>query len=84
MTRGWRDGVTPEQLNAVASNTRRALRRILDGEAKTTVGESPRLDAVGQNVLAQASRSAYPGSVFALAALLGETDPLTDTESRLL
>jgi len=37
----------------------------------------------GHGVLARAMRSRYPGIVFARAAAAGETDPLTDTETRL-
>lgn len=35
------------------------------------------------NVLARATRSPRPGVVFARAAAIGETEPLTDLDSRL-
>ncbi len=39
--------------------------------------------AAGFGVLARARRSPHPGVVLARAAAQGETDPLTDTDSRL-
>jgi hypothetical protein len=37
----------------------------------------------GYNLLSRAFRSTNPGIIFALAAAVGEIDPLTDPETRL-
>lgn len=44
---------------------------------------APRPTATGHHVLARAMRAQHPGAVFARAAALGESDPLTDLDSRL-
>jgi hypothetical protein len=40
-------------------------------------------DPRGFHVLARAMRARHPGAVFARAAASGESDPLTDPDSRL-
>jgi hypothetical protein len=57
------------QLNADLDRTAMAFRE--DGRSK------------GFNILARASRSEYPGVVFAQAAASGEVDPLTDPDARM-
>jgi len=79
----YRDGLTPEEMYTAATVARKGLIRfVLEMESK---GEDLRgvLRPKGFNVLARALRSEYPGLVFARAAANGETDPLTDVDSRL-
>ena len=40
-------------------------------------------DSPGFTVLARAMRATWPGPIFAHAAATGETDPLTDVNSRV-
>ncbi|KPK79482.1 MAG: hypothetical protein AMJ81_13160, partial [Phycisphaerae bacterium SM23_33] len=82
-TRGMCQGLRPRELFAVAAHARRAL-----GEFAVELASAGRARLESQvtkgfNVLARAMRSDRPGVVFAQAAAIGETDPLTDLDSRL-
>jgi RNA polymerase Rpb2, domain 6/RNA polymerase Rpb1, domain 2/RNA polymerase Rpb2, domain 3 len=80
---GWREGLTPEEMFAVAVATRRALVRW--HEEWRRLRDEVRHDSLprGFHVLARAMRARRPGIVFAHAAATGELDPLTDLDSRL-
>ncbi|BDI28397.1 hypothetical protein CCAX7_004480 [Capsulimonas corticalis] len=79
--RGLVEGLTPQESTLLALGLRqswyREVRRemTLDAPQPVSIG--------GRHVLARAMRAQYPGAVFARAAAAGETDPLTETDSRL-
>jgi len=75
------EGLTPEELYACSVSTRKALRAHWDQieQMASDRGESNRF-----TVLARARQAQHPGIVFARAAAIGEVDPLTDVDSRLL
>ena len=78
---GWREGLTPAEVYSRVAGARRGL-----AQALLEMGEMGRVHqhpAAGFGVLARARRSPHPGVVLARAAAQGETDPLTDTDSRL-
>lgn len=77
---GYRDGLSPEELFAVAVDQRETLGRIAREWGQSTPG----LDRAptSLDVLARALRSEHPGIVFARAAAIGEVDPLSDPDSR--
>lgn len=81
---GYRDGLLPEEIFAVAAGEREGLARIALDWERTQVGQ--RLRGTGEphnlTVLARAMRSKHPGIVFARAAATGESDPLHDPDSR--
>lgn len=83
LKRGFREGLTPEELFARAIGARWGLANVLaemmaiqsDLETQSAPG--------GYGVFARARRSDTPGVVFARAAQKNERDPLTDEYSRL-
>jgi len=80
---GLRDGLTPREMFLCTMGARIGLgQTALDLEQ---LGLSFRLGSLptAYNLLARAFRSPNPGMVFALAAQVGEVDPLTDPETRL-
>ncbi len=83
MRHGLREGLLPEELFACAATARRGLvelvTRLHDEGRQLRTANRPR----GFHVLARAMRAERPGVVFASAAASGETDPLTDLDSRL-
>lgn len=80
---GFRHGLSPNELFAWARNGRSSMGEV----ALETVREGYRLREIAQpkgfSVFARAMRSDHPGVVFARAAAIGETDPLTDLDSAL-
>jgi hypothetical protein len=80
---GLQEGMTPAETFACVPGARRGLGRTVLECAR--IGYGIRESAVprGFNVLARAMRAERPGVVFAQAAEMGGTDPLTDLDSRL-
>jgi len=81
--RGFVDGYRPEELLAAAASGRRGIRMGAEAVSDEAVALQQRLAPKGLGALARAMRSDRPGIVFAHAAAIGETDPLTDLDSRL-
>ncbi len=83
LKRGFREGLTPEELFARAIGARwglaNALAEMLAIQSDLETQSAPG----GYGVFARARRSETPGVVFARAAQKGERDPLTDEYSRL-
>ena len=83
LKRGFREGLTPEELFARAIGARwglaNALAEMLAIQSDLETQSAPG----GYGVFARARRSEKPGVVFARAAQKGERDPLTDKYSRL-
>ena len=83
LKRGFREGLTPEELFARAVGARwglaNALAEMLAIQSDLETQSAPG----GYGVLARARRSDTPGVVFARAAQKNERDPLTDEYSRL-
>ena len=81
--RGFREGLTPEEIFARAIGARwglaNALAEMLAIQSDLEMQSAPG----GYGVLARARRSETPGVVFARAAQKNECDPLTDEYSRL-
>lgn len=81
--RGFREGLTPDELFARAIGARwglaNALAEMLAIQSDLETQSAPG----GYGVLARARRSETPGVVFARAAQKSERDPLTDEYSRL-
>jgi hypothetical protein len=88
-----RDGLTREEAISLMAGYRRSLKRAML-DYRIDVGDGIRgaaydlaapanPDATGLHFMARALRSPDPVSVFARAAITGETDPLTDVDSRL-
>ena len=76
---GFREGMTPEEVFARVNGARKGLAQVM-----SEMEEMARdVASTGYGVLARARRSRRPGIVFARAAAGGETDPLTDVDSRL-
>jgi hypothetical protein len=80
---GLREGLTAREMLAVVPGARFALERVLAQIGGVDRDLRERSALAGHGVLARAARSDTPGVVFARAAAAGETDPLTDTTSRL-
>lgn len=80
---GFREGLEPEELFALAAAMRKSLAAL--NQTLVAAAETPpsAQSTSGSHVLARARRSAHPGIVFARAAAAGEADPLTDPDSRL-
>lgn len=76
------EGRTAQELYANIAGARQGLAK-LAFDSEKILQESAR-PGEATTVLARARRARRPGTVFARAALSGETDPLTDLESRLL
>jgi hypothetical protein len=79
----YAEGLTPEEMNACVVGARKGLARV--GRRWDEMGQEARERGRSQSfhVLARARRAKRPGIVFARAASTGETDPLTDIDSRL-
>jgi hypothetical protein len=81
---GWREGLTPPEMLARASESKAALSLIAqEWEQARSSGTSTGPAPTAFTVLARARRANHPGMVFAHAAATGEVDPLTDVDSRL-
>lgn len=78
-----REGYTPEEDFAGVAGAREGLARISNEIVQSAYGVKSAPDVKGFGVLARAMRSPYPGRVFARAAAVSESDPLTDLDSRL-
>ena len=82
---GFREGLTPEELYALAFNSREQIAKIafewIQSGEKGQVAKRAKIK--GYNVLTRAMRSKNPGVVFARAAASNEVDPLEDLDSRL-
>ena len=78
---GYRDGLTPDDLRAVAHRHWEGLVRFL--RQMEQFGKSANSIDGCFSVLKRAMRAKRPGIVFASAAATGEVDPLTDVDSRL-
>ncbi len=80
---GYRAGLSPEEIYALAVPARAAFAQVLQewNEAGREIRE--RSVTKSFSVLARAMRTEHPGLVFAHAAATGEIDPLTDLDSRL-
>ena len=78
MRHGWRDGVTPDELETVAAAFRPRLLEMVSARP-----DAARFAPSGLGVLARAFRSHRPGIIFAQAAVNAERDPLADLDSRL-
>jgi DNA-directed RNA polymerase beta' subunit len=80
---GLSQGLTPREMYLCAIQGRIALGQ--EGFDNMQFGMRFRLMELptGYNLLSRAFRSTNPGIIFALAAAVGEIDPLTDPETRL-
>ena len=78
MRHGWPDGLTPYELETVAAAFRPRLLEMVSARPA-----ADHFAPSGLGVLARAFRSPRPGLIFAQAAATGETDPLTDLDTRL-
>ncbi len=80
---GLREGLTPREMFLCTLGARIGLGQTADESSQFglmfRIGSLP----TGYGLLARAFRSSNPGMVFALAAQMGEVDPLTDLETRL-
>lgn len=76
------DGRTAQELYANMAGARRGLAKLAFDSEK--ILEESAHPGEATTVLARARRARRPGTIFARAAISGETDPLTDLESRLL
>ena len=81
--RGLGEGLTPAEMFACAVGAREGLGRLALDIAQEGYGRRQASEPKGFSVLARALRAKRPGIVFAHAAAIGETDPLTDINSRL-
>jgi hypothetical protein len=78
-----RDGMTPEELHTLSVGARNGFARAaaeLENISRTLRQSNL---PPGYGVLARAMRARHPGLVFARAAAYGQTDPLTDPDTRL-
>jgi hypothetical protein len=81
---GYGEGLTPEELYACVVGTRERLAQTVADWERLSQDVRDRGTPGGFHVLARARRAKRPGIVFAWAAAIGEVDPLTDIDSRLL
>ncbi len=81
---GYVDGYTPMELFAVVPGARRGLAQICLKWERMGRTFRQRNVSPSFHILTRALRAQYPGVVFARAAAIGESDPLTDVEARLL
>jgi hypothetical protein len=81
--RGYRDGLTPDELRVRIIEAREGLGRTAREYAEMGYGPRELARSNAFTVLARAMRAEKPGVVFARAAATGETDPLADIDSRL-
>ena len=82
--RGYREGLRPEDLRAVAHRHWEALVRV-QHEMAELGRSSKRNNSIGNqaSVLGRAMQANRPGIVFARAAATGTVEPLTDIDSRM-
>jgi hypothetical protein len=78
------EGLTAGEMAACVAGARQGLAGFWSRWEQMTTEAGERRLPGGMNVLARARRAKRPGIVFARAAASGETDPLTDVESRAL
>jgi hypothetical protein len=80
---GLRDGLTPREYFLCTIGARIGLEQLVLDDFQ--LGLSVRMGSLptAYTLLARAFRSSNPGMIFALAAQMGEVDPLTDLETRL-
>jgi len=76
-------GLSPQEMWACTTGARVGLGQVALDCAQAGYGIVQAKLAKGFNVLGRAMRAANPGIVFARAAATGQTDPLTDLDSRL-
>ena len=81
--RGLRDGLEPAEMFARAASAREALGQVAVDCVRRAYGIAEAARSGAFTVLARAMRAPHPGIVFAHAAAIGETDPLTDLDARL-
>ncbi len=80
---GYRDGLQPAEIYALAVGARESLARLHQDWMQIELEIRKRSVTKSFSVLARAMRAEQPGIVFAHAASIGEVDPLTDRDSRL-
>ena len=80
---GYRDGLTAEELFALAPGARESFAQALQEWLQISQEIRKRNQAQSFHVLARAMRAEQPAIVFAHAASIGEIDPLSDSDSRL-
>src|SRR5262249_425843 len=78
-----RDGLPPAELFAIAAESRDLLAKLNYEWEDAAAALRARYAPTSYGVLARAMHSTRPGLVFALAAEMNDTDPLTDIDSRL-
>jgi len=78
------EGRTPAELYATVAGARLGLARLAEESEEIMQQSASVQPGAAVTLLARARQSARPGLVFARAAASGETDPLTDEETRLL
>ena len=83
LSKGWREGLNPEEVFARVFGARNGLARV-QIEIREKAQRVQEINAPkGYGVLARARRAKRPGIVFARVADSGEEDPLVDDFSRL-
>ncbi|MBV9258916.1 MAG: hypothetical protein JO215_12960, partial [Ktedonobacteraceae bacterium] len=80
---GYRDGLQPAEIYALAIGARESFARIQQEWLQIEQEIRKRSVTKSFSVLARAMRAEQPGIVFAHAASIEEIDPLTDRDSRL-
>jgi hypothetical protein len=78
------EGLTPEELYVCAVGARQGLAQWSARWEELGRETGDHSESARFTVLARARRAKRPGIVFARAAAIGEVDPLTDADSRLL
>ena len=76
-------GLSPNEMNACVVGAREGLARLAQQWDQISQIAPAGSDHTKFSVLARARREQHPGVVFARAAAIGESDPLTDVDSRL-
>jgi len=76
-------GLSSAEMNACVVGAREGLARFAQQWDQISQINPVSSDHAQFNVLARARRAQYPGIVFARAAAIGESDPLTDVDSRM-
>jgi hypothetical protein len=76
-------GLSPAEMNACVVGAREGLARFVHQWDQISQTAPTGSDHTQFSVLARTRRAHYPGVVFARAAAIGESDPLTDVDSRL-
>ena len=80
---GYCDGLTPDELYALCVGSREGLVRFNSELQRVAWELRDSSQSKGFTILSRAMRAKHPGIVFARAAVCGEIDPLTDTDSRI-